>query len=92
MADKPFHVFKMVDAHRWANHLEETADRSRVDLDHLYERAREIRAAGSHEKPVAHYATRVEAEQDAAARNEANTSPWITYVADYLDVDEDWWS
>ncbi len=92
MTAKPFHVLRCLDAATAAAHYERLAERSRVNLDHLYEMAREFRTHGSSEVPVGHWETREDAEQDRARRDAADRLPGVTYRVEYLDVSEDWWT
>jgi hypothetical protein len=92
MTAKPFHVLKVVNAPKLAAHYEYQDERSRVDLSHLREQAAQIRAEGSSESREASYATRADADAEAARRNATTSLPGISYRAEYLDVDEDWWT
>lgn len=91
MSGKPFHVFEVIDRARLAGWYEHKAETSPVNLDHLYETARDVRN-GPGEQRLGSYTDRAEAQADADRRTAANTLPGVTYVVEYLDVDEGWWT
>lgn len=92
MTARPFHVFRTVRATEVADHYRHLAWTVPYDGAHLHDMADKALADGSGETAVAHYETRDEADADAARRNAANSTPGIRYRAEFLDVDEDWWS
>jgi hypothetical protein len=92
MTDKPFHVIETFNPYEAADHWQHIAETSPLNRSDLIEKARELRDETPYERPVAHHATRGDADADAARRNAGWREPGISYHAEYLDVDEDWWT
>lgn len=84
MTRKPFAVFRIVNRQALAAHYEHTAERSRVDLDHLYDMARQVRNSPA-DTEVSRHATRADADADAARRN-ATTTDHVRFRAELFDI------
>lgn len=80
---KPFKVWRCIDGHAIARAMQERKQNSPVDLSHMNPEIDRWREHGYTEDMIAEFASREEAEADAAARPERFG---YTYYAAYCDI------